>query len=252
MATAPYGVRLLVGAAVTAIEETRKLPQTILMYPMTLASQLAHLVMKVQQDLADLVNKGDETLDQLFPPKEEQPEWATFDEDLDDNEPGRPSTDGERLTEGRFALFTGGGPDTADPKQANGTNLADADPPDIVADLDYQSLTLAQLRARLSSLRVPDLEALLAYEERHQVARTVPDPAGQQDHPRDRQVTASPSTGQVRREPMAGACRRHPRRQVDRPARHRLGRGPARPRSRSGGTPRPCSWCCATRPPTCR
>jgi hypothetical protein len=164
MATAPYGVRLLVGAAVTAIEETRKLPQTILMYPMTFASQLAHLVMKVQQDLADLVNKGDETLDQLFPPKEEQPEWATFDEDLDDNEPGRPSTDGERLTEGRFALFTGGGPDTADPKQANGTNLADADPPDIVADLDYQSLTLAQLRARLSSLRVPDLETLLAYE----------------------------------------------------------------------------------------
>ena len=69
--------------------------------------------MKVQQDVADLVIKGDETLDQLFPPKDEQPEWATFDEDLDDNEPARPSTDGERLTEGRFALFTGGGPDTA-------------------------------------------------------------------------------------------------------------------------------------------
>ncbi len=63
MATAPYGVRLLVGAAVTAIEETRKLPQTILMYPMTIASQVAHLVMKVQQDVADLVNKGDETLE---------------------------------------------------------------------------------------------------------------------------------------------------------------------------------------------
>ena len=39
MATAPYGVRLLVGAAVTAIEETRKLPQTILMYPMTVAAR---------------------------------------------------------------------------------------------------------------------------------------------------------------------------------------------------------------------
>ena len=93
MATAPYGVRLLIGAAVTAIEETRKLPQTILMYPMTFASQLAHLVMKVQQDVADLVIKGDEALDQLFPPKEEQPEWATFDEDLDDTSlPGRAST----------------------------------------------------------------------------------------------------------------------------------------------------------------
>jgi len=165
MATAPYGVRLLVGAAVTAIEETRKLPQTILMYPMTVASQVAHLVMKMQQDVADLVNRGDEALDQLFPPKEEQPEWATFDEDLDDDQPGGPSTDGERLTEGRFALFTGGEPDTAEAKPGKEAQLAEADPPDVVADLDYESLTLAQLRARLSSLRVADLETLLAFED---------------------------------------------------------------------------------------
>ena len=31
-------------------------------------------------------------------------------------------------------------------------------------DLDYESLTLAQLRARLPSLSVADLDALLAYE----------------------------------------------------------------------------------------
>jgi hypothetical protein len=166
MATAPYGVRLLVGAAATAIEETRKLPQTILMYPMTVASQVAHLVMKVQQDVADLVIKGDETLEQLFPPKDEQPEWATFDEDLESDGAGErpaPSGDGERRTEGRFALFTAGEPETTEPK-AKEARLARADPPDIVAELDYESLTLAQLRARLTSLRVADLEALLAYE----------------------------------------------------------------------------------------
>jgi hypothetical protein len=162
MATAPYGVRLLVGAAVTVIEETRKLPQTILMYPMTVVSQVAHLVMKVQQDVADLVIRGDEVLDQLFPPKEEQPEWATFDEDLDDGERARPGPDGERLTEGRFALFTGGEPEDSDPTPARATTTADV--PEIVAELDYESLTLAQLRARLSSLRVADLEALLDYE----------------------------------------------------------------------------------------
>ena len=166
MATAPYGVRLLVGAAVTAIEETRKLPQTILMYPMTVVSQVAHLVMKMQQDVADLVIKGDETLDQLFPPKDEQPEWATFDEDVDDDAPSSPSGDGERLTEGRFALFTGGGPEDSDPTPATAPRTATttADVPEIVAELDYESLTLAQLRARLSSLRVADLEALLDYE----------------------------------------------------------------------------------------
>ncbi len=162
MATAPYGVRLLVGAAVTAIEETRRLPQTILTYPMTIASQVAHLVMKVQQDVADLVNRGDETLEGLFPPKDEQPEWATFDEDGADEAPEPWASDGERLTEGRFALFTGGEPDVQADDDATPTT---SEAPDIVKQLDYETLTLAQLRARLTSLRVADLEELLAYEE---------------------------------------------------------------------------------------
>jgi hypothetical protein len=167
MATAPYGVRLLVGAAVTAIEETRKLPQTILMYPMTVVSQLAHLVMKVQQDVADLVNKGDETLESIFPPKDEQPEWATFDEDLDESGAGSPDTpgDGERMTEGRFALFSNGEPQSSSERDGEDAGLAIGEAPEIVNELDYESLTLAQLRARLNTLRVADLEALLAYEE---------------------------------------------------------------------------------------
>ncbi|AEV74072.1 hypothetical protein MycrhN_3553 [Mycolicibacterium rhodesiae NBB3] len=165
MATAPYGVRLLVGAAVTAIEETRKIPQTILTYPMTVASQIAHLVMKMQQDVADLVIKGDEALESLFPPKDEQPEWATFDEDEDDA-PSAPTAEGERLTEGRFALFSGGEPDAdSTPAPAPVTKLPSATVPEIVEELEYESLTLAQLRARLTSLRVADLEALLAYED---------------------------------------------------------------------------------------
>ncbi|BBZ29972.1 hypothetical protein MMAD_42670 [Mycolicibacterium madagascariense] len=155
------------GAAATALEETRKLPQTIVMYPMTVASQVAQLVMKVQQDVADLVNKGDETLDQLFPSKDEQPEWATFDEDLDDGDgdsmdAGAPH-DGERLTEGRFALYSTGEPAGYEDEPApTATTTAT---PGVVADLGYESLTLAQLRARLPQLKVPELEALLAYEE---------------------------------------------------------------------------------------
>jgi hypothetical protein len=161
MATAPYGVRLLVGAAATALEETRKLPQTILMYPMTVASQVAHLVMKMQQDVADLLIKGDEALEQLFPPKDEQPEWATFDEDDGDDADSPARSNGERLTEGRFALYSTGEPESPVAKEAR---LAKSDPPDVVGELDYEALTLAQLRARLPSLRVADLEALLAYE----------------------------------------------------------------------------------------
>ncbi len=174
MATAPYGVRLLVGAATFAVEETIKLPKTILMYPMTLASQAAHIVMRFQQNLAELVIKGDSTLEQIFPPKEEQPEWATFDEDLGDDqgdaalEPGTESTDTERRAEGRFALYTT--PDSADSPTQRVTRtkkpaIKSVAAPPVAEELDYETLTLAQLRARLQSLDVDELEALLAYEE---------------------------------------------------------------------------------------
>jgi hypothetical protein len=176
MATAPYGVRLLVGAATVAVEETMKLPKTILMYPMTLVSQAAHLVMLCQQNLAELVIKGDTTLESIFPPKDEKPEWATFDEDVPEDADGAlaafsgpDGVDGENRAEGRFALYSvSDAPEAATipapakkPKKAKATVPA----PAVAADLDYPALTLAQLRARLQSLDVDELEALLAYEQ---------------------------------------------------------------------------------------
>ena len=185
MVTAPYGFRLLVGAATLAVEETIKLPKTILMYPMTLVSQAAHIVMRFQQNMAELVIKGDSTLEQIFPPKEEQPEWATFDEDLGDGYegdadaygPGVDASDGVQRAEGRFALYTSPDPSegdaAADPPtrpvsvtRAHKPAAKSAVPAPPVADeLDYETLTLAQLRARLQTLDVDELEALLAYEE---------------------------------------------------------------------------------------
>lgn len=152
-----------------------KLPKTILMYPMTLASQAAHVVMRFQQNMAELVIKGDATLESFFPPKDEQPEWATFDEDVDDGElEGGPETiDAERRAEGRFALYStsDGGPPTDPPttpmstKPAKKSAAATVSMPAVADELDYESLTLAQLRARLNTLDVDELEALLAYEE---------------------------------------------------------------------------------------
>jgi len=170
MATAPYGVRLLIGVAVTAIEESRKLPQTIIMYPMTLASTLAQMVMKVQQDLAGFAIKGEAALESVFPPKDEQPDWATFDEDDASGEQA-PSANGDRSTEGRFALYSV--PDAvvrAAAKPQPGTSASEEEPraveaPPVAGELDYDSLTLAQLRARIQPLSVADLRALLAYEE---------------------------------------------------------------------------------------
>jgi hypothetical protein len=171
MATAPYGVRLLVGAATLAVEETLKLPKTILMYPMTLASQAAHIVMLFQQNIAELVIKGDSTLESIFPPKQEQPEWATFDEDLSDDtaEVGADPSATERRGEGRFALYTAADsaadPPPAPVKRATVQAARSAEAPPVAEELDYENLTLAQLRARLQTLDLDELEALLAYEE---------------------------------------------------------------------------------------
>jgi hypothetical protein len=172
MGSAPYGVRLLVGAATMAVEETIKLPKTILMYPMTLASTAAAVVMRFQQNVAELVIKGDSTLEHIFPPKDEQPEWATFDEDLpddgdDDDDTSAP--DAERRTEGRFALYTSPdgatGPSDSWARSAATPAKKSVSAPAVVEELDYEQLTLAQLRARLQTLDLDELEALLAYEE---------------------------------------------------------------------------------------
>ncbi|MDI3315337.1 MAG: lipid droplet-associated protein [Mycobacterium sp.] len=187
MSTAPYGIRLLVGVATVAVEETLKLPRTILMYPMTLVSQAAHLVMRVQQNLAELVIKGDATLETLFPPREEQPEWATFDEDSgqprdEDSGPGPLTADDDHRTEGRFALYSVGKAAQASRESGTPTRPAPVDratgsrpattpsaktvtAPPVATELDYDALTLAQLRARLHTLDVDELEALLAYEQ---------------------------------------------------------------------------------------
>src|SRR6201987_2319449 len=118
MATAPYGVRLLVGRATVAVEETMKLPKTVLMYPRTLASTAAPVVMRFQQNLAELVIKGDSTLESLFPPKDEKPEWATFDEDLLEGEGAVPALADDRGPGGLFPFYSVPGEDAraADPR----------------------------------------------------------------------------------------------------------------------------------------
>lgn len=144
---------------------------------MTLASQAAHIVMRFQQNLAELVIKGDSTLESIFPPKDEKPEWATFDEDVDDAIDGAYATvtdggEGERRAEGRFALYSVADahedasaltkPARPSKKPAAGASVSQ---PAVATELDYSALTLAQLRARLQSLSVDELEDLLAYEQ---------------------------------------------------------------------------------------
>jgi hypothetical protein len=134
-------------------------------------------VMRFQQNLAELAIKGDSTLESIFPPRDEKPEWATFDEDLNDAidstySQAQDGGEGERRAEGRFALYSVADahedasaltrPARQPKKPADNASVPQ---PEVVTELDYSSLTLAQLRARLQSLSVDELEALLAYEQ---------------------------------------------------------------------------------------
>ncbi|EME20412.1 lipid droplet-associated protein [Rhodococcus triatomae] len=188
----PFAARVAAGIAVTLVEEVQKLPSTALTLPMTAVSQVLQTGMHVQQTVTALAIKGDEALAALFPPSDEQPSWATFDEDdsspavdartvpavVDDSAesevdvPSAPSSENGRAVpdaptstpanNGHFELYTTA--PAPEGKAAPAPAAATADRPEIADYLDYDNLTLAQLRARLRSLSVDELTALLDYE----------------------------------------------------------------------------------------
>lgn len=232
----PFMARVAAGVAVTAYEETLKLPSTAVALPMTTVSQILQTSMRVQQVLTELAIKGDGLFELLGAGPDEHPEWAVFDDDktpstsTDTGSPARTApaaAEAAAPAPGRFALYstvptsaTGGDTDadsaradsapSAPPKKAPAkktpakktpakkaapaakktaakkaapTEAAKKAPAkktaakrdvtktsssaEIVEYLDYDSLTLAQLRARLRTLSVEELTALLDHENAH-------------------------------------------------------------------------------------
>lgn len=139
----PLPVRLAAGLAVTAFEQARKLPQQLAGLPLTVVSEAMQLSMRVQQHVTELAIKGDDVLSGLRP-VEEEPEWATFDEDE------TPVTVEE--------------PIGADPWEEEERAIAEV--PEFLPA--YDELSIAQLRARLRNLGVEQLDELLRYEQAHE------------------------------------------------------------------------------------
>ena len=188
----PFLARVAAGAAVYAIEETRRLPTAAMNFPITAISQMLQTTMHVQQFVTSLALKGDGVFDRLTNSPVEQPEWATFDEDADPEfaAPARTSSFDLYAADEAAEFST---PDTLSTEAAaragerNGhatsvqtiaepeTEVAAAPEPEpepeviapeVATRYDYANMTLAQLRARLRMLTVDDLNALLDYEQR--------------------------------------------------------------------------------------
>ncbi|MFI5777981.1 lipid droplet-associated protein [Nocardia sp. NPDC051570] len=173
----PYIARVAAGAAVYAIEETRRLPTAAMNFPITAISRLLQTTMHTQQFVTSLALKGDAVFDRLASRPVEQPEWATFDED----EPIGHTTDAAPASTrmSSFDLYAEPEPAPAEstppPVESVPETAAPARPstngkservvePEIAVRYDYATMTLAQLRARLRVLTLDDLAALLDYE----------------------------------------------------------------------------------------
>ncbi|WP_243789923.1 lipid droplet-associated protein [Saccharopolyspora gloriosae] len=133
MSTYPLPIRVAAGLATVTVEQTRQLPAQLLGLPLTVASQALQLSMRVQQQITELAIRGDETLS-AWQGVEDEPEWATFDEDEPAVQP-RP---------------------VGVPEPAGADVLA-----------EYDDMTLPQLRGKLRGFSAEDVEALLEHEQRH-------------------------------------------------------------------------------------
>ena len=84
MPNIPTPIRAALGLAATAVDEARKLPETlpqaVTTVPLLAVSGAMQASLKLQQHLATLAARGDEVLSQLRGSSAEPPSWATFDE----------------------------------------------------------------------------------------------------------------------------------------------------------------------------
>jgi hypothetical protein len=183
MKSLPLPIRVAAGLAVTAVEQARTLPAKIAGLPVTVASQALQASMRVQQQVTELAIRGDEVLSGLRP-VEETPEWATFDEDLDDDrfdlskpfesafdrvDDGPDRRNGHHTaTAETFATPTEPDPWTQEERAlAEETNAHDDGDRSLPESAGYDELSLPQLRARLRRYSTDELAELLEYEREH-------------------------------------------------------------------------------------
>jgi len=177
----PLPVRVAAGLLATAVEQARDLPRLALELPVTAVSQALQASMRVQQKVTELAIKGDQVLG-IGPPIEDEPAWATFDEDPPPRRNGRSTRGSSAATVTPLHPapdpFVEPGPvdpgsvdpepvdpEPVDPEPAPTTPAQESDGPDVLPG--YGSLTIPQLRGKLRHLGVGDLRALLAWEHAH-------------------------------------------------------------------------------------
>jgi hypothetical protein len=149
----PTPIRAALGLAATAVDEARKLPETVphvvSSVPIRAVSTAMQASLRIQQHLATLTARGDEVLSQLRGSSAEPPSWATFDEspqeDAGDPQAGKAAFDridydntgfaegsDDDEGKGRWDAVGVGGTET-DPVQTDPATGGSADTADVTA-----------------------------------------------------------------------------------------------------------------------
>jgi hypothetical protein len=191
----PLPVRLAAGLVATAVEQARDLPRLALELPVTAVSHALQASMRVQQKVTELAIKGDRVLG-VGPQIEDEPAWATFDDDVPPprrNGRSTPAPSGPATVSPLRPAPDVVAPDLVVPDPTK-PDLTAPDPFDEPGPVDpgsvdpgplgpepltpapadgpavlpgYAALTIPQLRGKLRHLGVDDLRALLSWEQAH-------------------------------------------------------------------------------------
>ncbi|TKV61635.1 lipid droplet-associated protein [Nakamurella flava] len=109
----PLPLKIATGLVVTGVERIRSLPADLSALPVQAAGYALRVSMKVQQEIAELATKGDETLSAVFGGGQpERSPLATFDDDLPTPPRPRPRPSGTGAAERRQPETTGRGDET--------------------------------------------------------------------------------------------------------------------------------------------
>lgn len=133
----PSPLRAAAGLAAMTIDEAKRLPARLIGLPVSAASTALQASLKVQQQYAGLIVRGDELLSGFRPEPEEAPSWAKFDDE--------PRFEDEPAYAGE----------------------PDSDPTGDLPLTGYDALTVPQLRARMRRLSAAEVQQLLDYESGH-------------------------------------------------------------------------------------
>ena len=149
---APLPIRLAAGIAATTVEEAFRLPYRLRRLPGQVAgsafTSAAGTAMRARQNVTDLVARGDMVLEELSTPVEEQPAWATFDED------GDPDTAAARSAAAASAAAAG----------AAGAAGELHTPAQVAEEVGYADMDAEDLEDLLPTLDAAQLSALSRHE----------------------------------------------------------------------------------------